>query len=78
MNKEIKSKKKRKIKIEWFGKKKEMEEQKSYGFTKIMWIETKKKKKYRCSSDDSIILLLQFRVLNSFDCIDLSNGIIKL
>lgn len=39
MNKEIKSrKKKRKIQREWFGKKKEMEEQKSYGFTKIMWI----------------------------------------
>ncbi len=68
--------KKRKIQRELFGKKKEMEEQKSYGFTKIMWIETKKKK-YRSSSDDSIMLLLQFRVLSSFDCIDLSDGIIK-
>jgi hypothetical protein len=28
--------KKRKIQREWFGKKKKMEEQKSYGFTKIM------------------------------------------
>jgi hypothetical protein len=38
MNKEIKSRKKRKkIQREWFGKKKKkMEEQKSYGFTKIM------------------------------------------
>lgn len=36
-----------------------------------------KKKKYRSSSDGSIILLLQFRVLSSFDCIDLSDGIIK-
>jgi hypothetical protein len=34
-------KKKWKIQREWFGKKKEMEEQKSYGVTKIMWIETK-------------------------------------
>jgi hypothetical protein len=40
MNKEINSRKKnnRKIQREWFGKKKEMEEQKSYGFTKIMRI----------------------------------------
>jgi hypothetical protein len=29
------------------------------------------------SLDDSIILLLQFRVLNSFNYIDLSDGIIK-
>lgn len=52
-----------------------MEELKSYEFAKTPWIETKKK--YRSSSDDSIILLLQFGVLSYFDWVNLSDGIIK-
>ncbi len=36
-----KNKKQKKIQREWFGKKNEMEKQKSYGFTKIMRVKTK-------------------------------------
>lgn len=76
MNKEIKSKKNEKLKQNGLEKRKKWKNKSNMDSQKLC--EQKLKKKYRCSSDDSIILLLQFRVLNSFDCIDLSDGIIKL
>ena len=53
----------------------EIEERKFYGFTKTLGLETKKR--YRSSSDDSIIVLLKFEVLSYFDWMNPINGIIK-
>lgn len=74
MSKQIQSRKKNKNlngleKTKKWKKKSHMDSQKL--------CEQKLKKKYGSSSNDSIILLLQFRVLSSFDCIDLSDVIIK-
>ena len=55
-----------------------MEEQsfRGFTFTKIQWGGTKKKR-YRNSSDGSIILSLPFGVLSYFFWLNLRDGIIK-
>jgi len=73
LNKEMKSRKDGRIEIT--ARNQEMAEQKFYGFTKTRWIETKKR--YRSSSDDSIILLLKFEVLSYLDWMNPIDGIIK-
>ena len=78
MNREIKSRKTMKNSKNAL---KEMEEQKSYGFTKILCCAcgSKLKKRYLKSFDGSIIILLlrQLGVLSYFGWANPSDGIIK-